>query len=294
MRRRFVLLLAAALLTVIPAVPARATPLAPFIDLQEAGLTVTDDGVGLVGWGGGPRELNVTVKGTVRFALLYWSGWRRGCPLSGSVCTFSQPYRDQQMVFAGTPITGTVIGTETQPTSSDGRPILNISYFADVTSLVSAAGLGTHSFTIADGNTASNLSRLDGAGLFVAYTNAADPTFYRVLVWDNGDFLWKGDPTPGSTRSASPVTFGHGSSAVDRTGDFWFFVGGGDAKHDRIDIGASALYDALGGTDGRMYDTDRFRSVIPGGTSTTTVLIRSVGTDSDDLFWTLAAMRVRL
>ena len=31
-----------------------ATPLTPFIDLQEKGLTLAGDGEGLVGWAGGP------------------------------------------------------------------------------------------------------------------------------------------------------------------------------------------------------------------------------------------------
>src|SRR6185436_5876303 len=58
---------------------AQATHLAPFIDLQEKGLTLAGDGKGLMGWGGVPRTLTVNVQGPVRFALLYWAGRERPC-----------------------------------------------------------------------------------------------------------------------------------------------------------------------------------------------------------------------
>src|ERR1043165_9739661 len=81
---------------------AGATPLAPFIDLQEQGLTAVQDGVGLRGLASGPASLNVTVGGPVRFALLYWNGRDRPAPTSGGVCVIpSQPYRDQVLVFNG-------------------------------------------------------------------------------------------------------------------------------------------------------------------------------------------------
>src|SRR5690348_8738632 len=127
------------------AAAAGATHLAPFIDLQEKGLTLAGDGEGLMGWNGGPRNLNVTIGGPVRFALLYWAGRERPCvetPAPGDCSGVTQPYKDQQLIFDGTPITGTIIGTETQPVSAGG-PILNIGYFADVTSIVSARGTGT-------------------------------------------------------------------------------------------------------------------------------------------------------
>jgi hypothetical protein len=80
-------------------VPAEATPLSPFIDLQEAGLTLVDHGVGLTGWSGGPANLTVNVGGPVRFALLYWAGMDRPCNFNGVECTFTQPFKDQQMIF---------------------------------------------------------------------------------------------------------------------------------------------------------------------------------------------------
>src|SRR5437764_10307967 len=121
--RKLTLMILAGLLACATA--AFATHLAPFIDLTEKGLSLTDDAHGLMSWSGGPVNYTITTNGPVRFALLYWGGRERPCTLdsSGTNCPFTQPYKDQVLNFNGTPITGTVIGTETQPTSASG-PIL--------------------------------------------------------------------------------------------------------------------------------------------------------------------------
>lgn len=294
--RRFLFILLAGLL-VVPAA-GHATALAPFIDLQEAGLTVSEDGEGLFFWNRTtPATLNVNVGGPVRFALLYWAGRERPCDFNGSTCTFTQPYKDQQMTFNGTPITGTVIGTESQPVSAEG-PILNIGYFADVTSLVSAAGTGNHTFTFSDGNAASNLWRLDGVGLFVAYTDGSDSTFYRVQVWDNLDFAYGDDPTPGETRVTSPVTFGHGAADQARAAQLWIFAGDGEPdRPDDITISNNPTqFNALDGTDGPEWDTDAFAINIPANVDTTVVQVHSrpPGQNPDSLLWQVAALRVAL
>ena len=274
--------------------PGGATALAPFIDLQEAGLTVAEDGEGLVLWDHTtPATLNVNIGGSVRFALLYWAGRERPCDFNGSVCTFVQPYKDQQMIFNGTPITGTVIGTESQPVSAGG-PILNIGYFADVTSLVTN---GTNTF--ADGNGASDLWRLDGVGLFVAYTDAADSTFYRVLVHDNLDFAYGDDPTPGETRVTSPVNFGHGAMSFDRTAQLWLFAGDGEAgRPDETTVSNNpTLFNVLDSLpDGPQWTTDEYTINIPANVDTTVVQMHSrpVGQNPDSMLWQMAALRVAL
>lgn len=295
--RRFLFLLLAGLL-VLPAA-GRATALAPFIDLQEAGLTVTEDGAGLVNWDHTTSvNLDVNIGGTVRFALLYWAGRERPCEWNGSTCTFSQPYKDQQITFNGNAITGTVIGTESQPASAGG-PILNIGYFADVTSIVSAAGTGSQSFAFGDGNTGSNLWRLDGAGLFVAYTDASNSTFYRVLVWDNLDFAYGDDPTPGETRVTSPVTFGHGATPFDRTAQLWLFAGDGEAdRQDETTISNNpTLFNVLDASpDGDQWTTDEYPINIPANVETTVVQMHSTppGKNPDSMLWEMAALRVEL
>ena len=275
-----------------------ATALAPFIDLQEAGLTVVTDGEGLLLWDHTtPATLNVNVGGTVRFALLYWAGRERPCTFDGTTCTFSQPFKDQEMIFNGTPLTGTVIGTESQPVSAGG-PILNIGYFADVTSLVSAAGPGNHTFTFNDGNLASNLWRLDGVSLFVAYTNAADPTFYRVLVWDNLDFAFGDDPTPGDNRVTSPVTFGHGATTSARTAQLFLIAGDAEASRpDHVTISNNpTLFNTLDASAGPSWDNDQFTINIPANVDTTVVQAHSApaGQNPDSLLWQMAALRVAL
>jgi hypothetical protein len=275
------------------AAPGGATALAPFIDLQEAGLTVVEDGEGLMFWDRtSPVNLNVPIGGSVRFALLYWAGRERPCDFNGSVCTFTQPYKDQEIRFNNTPITGTVIGTESQPVSAGG-PILNIGYFADVTSLVTS---GNNTF--AD-NSPSNLWRLDGVGLFVAYTDAADSTFYRVLVWDNLDFAYGDDPTPGETRVTSPVTFGHGAAAFARTAQLWLFAGDGEANRpdDTTVSNNPTLFNVLDSVpDGPQWTTDEYTINIPANVDTTVVQMHSrpPGQNPDSMLWEMAALRVAL
>lgn len=295
--RRFLFILLACLL----AVPAagHATALTPFIDLQEPGLTVVEDGEGLMNWDHtSPVNLNVNIGGTVRFALLYWSGRERPCDWNGSTCAFSEPYKDQEITFNGNAITGTVIGSESQP-ASGGGPILNIGYFADVTSIVSAAGAGNHSFSFGDGNSASNLWRLDGAGLFVAYTDASNATFYRVLVWDGLDFAFGDDPIPGETRVTSPVNFGHGAVTTDRTAQLWLFAGDGEAgRPDETTVSNNpTLFNVLDSVpDGAQWTTDEYTINIPANVETTTVQMHSTpaGQNPDSMLWTMAALRIEL
>jgi hypothetical protein len=280
---------------------AGATHLAPFIDLQEKGLTLAGDGAGLMAWGAGPSDVTVTIGGPVRFALLYWGGRERPCvetPAAGSGdCSgVAEPFKDQELIFDGTSITGTIIGTETQPVSAGG-PILNIGYFADVTSLVSAKGVGTHTFLISDGNGASNLWRLDGLTLLVGYTNPADNNWYRVLVGDGLDFAWGPDPTPGETRVTAAYTFNHGVNLSPRTAELWLGMGDGTAdRPDHVTISNNATqFNIFDSTNGTQWDTETLTIDIPAGVGTTTVQAVSApnSQNPDSLLWELAALRVR-
>lgn len=283
-------LMLSGLVTLIGSAPAGATPLAPFIDLQERGLTLDTDGIGLAASDSG--TFSVDVGGVVRFALLYWGGTET--PID-SGCAFTQPFDDQQMVFAGTNITGTVIGTECQPATGDGTgpAALHLGYFADVTSLVSAAGTGSKTFTFADGDQAKNLTTLEGASLMVAFTNAADDEFYRVVVFDNADFAFGSDPTPGETRVVSPVTFNHGSNAASRAAELHIVAGGGTSGGtDSITASNNpTLSNSLDGSDGATWDTDLHAVNIPADVGTTTVQPQSNGASPDDFTWVMAALR---
>ena len=294
--RQLKMLIAASLL-LWPAI-APATPLSPFIDLQEKGLTLTSTGAGTEHLGAGSATLTVTINGPVRFALLYWIGRQRPCDMDGGGnCVIpAEPYRDQQVVFDGTPVTGTIIGTESQPISGGG-PIMNVGYFADVTSLVSAKGTGTHGFGFSDGNLANNFWRKDGVSLVVAYTDPVDMATYRVLVWDGLDFAFGIDPTPGDNRVTAPAAFNHGINFADRSAEL--HLGSGDSiasRPDRIDISNNpSVVNALDASDGDMYDNEVLPITIPSGVGVTSVQLVSAPTNAnpDSMLWVYAALRVR-
>ena len=193
----------------ICAAAAHATHLAPFIDLQagaESQHVAFRQGADELDGRSGDADRQHR-RPQVRFALLYLAGRERPCTLdvSGTNCPFTQPYKDQVMNFNGTPITGTVIGTETQPATGDGTgpAIFNIGYYADVTAIVSAAGTGTQAFTFSDGNGASNLWRLDGVGLLVGYRDPGAAGTYRVLVGTASTS--RSAPIPRPARRAAPT-----------------------------------------------------------------------------------------
>lgn len=289
--------LALAVLLVLPAV-SFATPLSPFIDLQEKGLTLVADGEGLRSWGGGPRTLSVNILGPVRFALLYWGGRQREDenPSGTSVCNaVTEPYRDQEMIFDGTPLTGTNIGTECQPISGGG-PILNIGYFADVTSIVASRGTGVQSFTLTDGATGNNLWRLDGATLLVAYTDTTATKWYRVIIWDGFDLAFGPDPTAGDPRVTQAITINHGANLSARQANLWLVMGDGEpSRPDLVTISNNADWvNKLDGTDGLEWDTETGPIDIPAGVGTTTVQVHStpVNQNPDSLLWEVAALRV--
>ncbi len=277
---------------------AGATPLTVALDVQGQGLAVADGGIGLQGIGAGTRTLTVDIGGPVQAALLYWAGRDRPAPQGGGTCVIpSQPYRDQQLLFGGVAITGTIIGTECQPVSGGG-PINNIGYVADVTSIVQAKGTGLQSFAIKDGNTASNLFRLNGAGLVVIYTDAADTASYRVIVYRGLDFAYGADPTPGETRVTAPVTFNHGTDTVARQAKLRIFSGDSVLNRpDRIDISNNpSLVNTLDSSDGASWDSDALIVNVPAGVSSTTVQLFSAppNQNPDSLLWTLGLLRLPL
>jgi len=290
------LILAAALLVLPGAVGA--TPLSPFIDLQEKGLTVVADGHGTQNWGGASRTFTVNIGGPVRFALLYWIGRQRpdDDPSGTSTCnSVVEPYRDQKMTFASTAITGSVIGTECQPTSGNG-PILNMAYLADVTSIVAARGTGSQSFVLQDGDLSDNLWRLNGAVLFVAYADPLESRWYRVILWDGLDFAFGIDPTPGDPRVTAPVTLNHGANLTARQAKLWLASGDSvPGRPDKITISNNPdRINTLDGSQGFDLDFDALDVSVPAGVGSTTVQLVSepLNQNPDSMLWTLAAIRV--
>jgi hypothetical protein len=297
MRRSFRYGVALSLATTLAVVTVHATALSVSLDIQGQGLSLANGGVGLAGIGSATRTLSVTVGGPVQAALLYWTGRDNPCPTSGGACVIPfQPYKDQVLRFDGNLVTGTVIGTESQPVTSRG-PFNNIGYLADVTSIVQAKGTGAVSFSIQDGDVTSNLHDLNGAGLIVVYTDPADSVVYRVILSHGLDFAFGTDLTP-AARVTAPVTFNHGAAAASRVGEVTVFVGDATAaRPDRITVSNNpTVVNALDASDGNEWDTDRILINIPAGVASTTVQVVSAPVDQfpDSLLWELAALRVPL
>lgn len=296
-RLRFsVLALALALTSLGFPATAGATAVSVALDIQGQGLNMVNGGVGLVGLGTSTRTVSVNIGGPIQGALLYWAGRDRPCPQSSGNCIVPfQPYKDQTLNFDGTIITGTIIGTEQQPATADG-PVNNIGFLADVTSLVQAKGTGLQTFGISDGDTGSNLWRLEGAGLIVIYTDTADTATYRVILNDGLDFAWGDDLTAGASRETTEVAFNHGSITGDRTGQLTMFTGGGTAAGaDRVEISNnSSRVNEQDATDGASWDTDTYVVDVASGIGTTLTKVFSDGTSPDQLLWAVAAFRVSL
>ena len=299
MIRRWLAMSLSILCLVFFASAAQATTLSVALDVQGQGLSMAQGGVGLEGIGAGTRNLSVNIGGPVQAALLYWAGRDRPCPENpaGTCVIPSQPYRDQILIFDGNTITGTIIGTEGQPVSAAG-PINNIGFLADVTSIVQAKGTGLQSFSIADGNTGSNLFRLNGATLLVIYTDPASTATCRLILFDGLDFAYGADPTPGPTRVTVPVVFSHGAEAAARQGQLVIVAGDPQpTRPDRIDISNNpSLVNTLNGSEGHSWDSDTITINIPGGTGSTTVQLFSepVNQNPDSLLWEVAALSVCL
>lgn len=291
------LLSVAALTTVmllVMQVPAGATALGPVVDLQGQGLSITEGGVGLEDLGTGTENVTVSIGGPVQKAILVWAGREFTCPVGGCFAG-AGPFGDQQLIFDGTSITGTVLGIEAEIGS-------NIGYSFDVTSIVQAAGTGVQSFSIQDGNTSNNLDRLDGAGLIVVFTNPSDTGVYRVLIAGGLDFAFAGTspvlPNQPENSVTTPVSFGYAASTSSRTAQLALFVGDGEpgrpdsVKIDGVQVPSFAnIFDA---SDGDTWDTETVSVSIAAGSTSTSVQVVSGGSQGnpDSLLWTLAALRL--
>jgi hypothetical protein len=277
-----------------------ATTLAPAYDLSGPGLAVVQAGVGLEGWKKEPKKLVVNVPAPVELALLYWTGRDHPCspdPETGICGVPAEPYRDQLLRLDGVPLAGTLVGTELQPDTNRG-PVLNIGYMADVTETVRSRGLGRLSFTITDGDPASNLTDLDGAGLLVV-TSDPDLPAARVIVFQGLDFAYGEDRTPGPTQITEAVTFNHGAARSDRKGTLVIFVGDDGSKGpDRIDVSPAKtkLVNRIDGSSGASWDADQFQVPVLSGSLSTSVRLASEpwGKNPDSMLWVMAALWVPL
>jgi hypothetical protein len=275
---------------------ASATPLHTFIDLQGKGLSVRTASVGLRELSNGVASLQLVKEGAVQFAVLYWAGQDRPCPQSATECFIpSQPYQDQQLIFDGKLVTGTIVGNEQQPASPDGRAN-NIAYRADVSSIVAAESSGPHSFPLSDANLSSDLTKLDGATLIVGYTDPAVSSLRRLLVFDGLDFALGNDATTGASRVTDPIKLNHGAAGFARTAHLTVSAGGGSASgSDEILLSGDRTFrNCLDGSSGAAWDLESIPVDIPAGIATTGVALNSPQTaaNPDYLNWVAATLPV--
>lgn len=273
----------------------RATPLRLAFDREGDGLALAQAGVGLRTSAARIGALTLDVGGSVELAWLYWAGHDRRCTVDpvSHVCEISgEPFKDQILQLDGLQITGQLLGTEFQPATSSG-PILHVGYGADVTEQVMAKGTGRLTFQIADGDPASNLTDLDGAGLLVLYTDPAGPRA-RVLGFHGADFAYGEDLAPGEITIVQAVTFAHGAAKGARQGEVLLFVAGAEkGRPDRIEIrGTRGVTGQLDSSSGHEWDADRLPVTVPLRTVGTTVQLFSElwGQFPDSLLWVAAAL----
>ncbi len=285
-------------IAVLSTAAAHAADLQPNSDLtvQGQGLDFAVGGVGLLDLGLGTSTITVNIGGPVERAILYWAGRDFPCPRLLGTCVVTEPYQDQQLIFNGTPILGTLIGTEMNLLS--GGSMNNIGYRADVTEIVRAAGGGVRSFSLQDGDLANNFSNaFSGASLVVVYRDLADPTVYQLMGFDGLDAAWAGATLP-EAHVATPVTFSYSPAAAVRSAELAIFVGGAEAtRPDRIDISDNPGFTNQLGASSRLgFDADVFAIDIPMGVGSTTVeVVSPAGTiRSDSLLWGFALLRLPL
>lgn len=273
-----------------------ATPLQPAFELEGPGLEVAASGVGLQGLGSARRAIRIEIGGPVEKAVLYWAGQQRPCepdPEEVSPCAPpAEPYRDQQLLFDGMPVTGEIVGTESVPGE------LGVGYAADVTAIVAARGAGAHAFVVADADLADNLTALDGAGLLVAWTDPGDAVRRRLSVRHGLDAAHGDDFGRGEHQVTDPFTFNHGAAKRPRAATLVLFAGDGLAgRPDRVDVtGNPSLVSRFDGSDGPEWDTEIVPITIRRQVGATTVQAFSepINENPDSLLWVAAALLVPL
>lgn len=275
-----------------------ATPLSlnSSLTMSGPGLTISEGGVGLESRSF-PATITVSIGGPVQTALLYWAGRDFSCVGGVDNCQTPTPYLDQEMIFAGTPILGEIIGTE----QYIGRDWNNIGYRVDVTSIVQSAynsdpGAGTYNFSVDDSNVSLNFSRFNGAGLLVVYQDQDDSASYEVLVYEGLDFAYSN--ARGETQVTQQLDITYPPRAADVSAELITFTGDGEAdRPDTVTIDGTDYYNELSGQDGDSYDTQVFNLNIPAGTTTTSIQVKSepnpfLDGTPDSLLWEVAALRI--
>jgi hypothetical protein len=217
------------------------TPTSGTLTLTPTGFSVANTDVAEFGTGGmrgGDGTGTITVSGVttpVLHALLFWHG-----PTNST-----DPAANASVTFAGTPITGTNIGVDSDNCWSF---VNSQSYRADVTALVT----GNAIYTL------SNFTKLpdvdiNGVSLLVFYDDGNSSNDRNAVAWNGNDSnvddsAWDetipGVPYPGSGSASLDLIVGDGQSANDASYD----DGEVDVNGSTI-AGPGAVFEGLVGPD---------------------------------------------
>jgi hypothetical protein len=213
-------------------------------------------GVGMRGTGSGTITISGIPGGsTIVKAVLYWA----------IVDTSPESANFKNGVFAGTAITGTLIGTDDDPCW--GGTTTTYAYRADVTSL--ATGNGAYALSrFATGplmpqtgyGEAMTPPLCEGASLVVVYSNPSS-AYRDIVIYDGADTI------DGAVSSISTVMTGFTASAAPSAKTTYIVADGQDQFSDDTlfngvtiasDTAAMPETTSFEGTDGKLWDTDTY------------------------------------
>ncbi len=162
-------------------------------------------GVGGMRGGDGTATLTLSgVTGTVTAAYLYWHGPTRT----------TDPASNASVVFNGTPVAGTNIGTSSSNCwhLAPNNFVNSQAYFADVTSLVS----GNASYSLANFVKSSGAVNINGASLVVLYDDGNPSNDRDIVIFDGNDSTEAtGFDAGGWTATLPGINYSTGSVSLD-------------------------------------------------------------------------------
>jgi len=215
-----------------------------------------------------PGTINLNVPGTVNQALLYWS-----------VADSNTSSATDTITVNAAAVTGDRIGG---PVSFEGGAILQATYRADITGLVST---GANTLVL------DNFSHLrtDGASVLVIFD---DGSAGSIDIRDGHDYVFGNTSEPDPDKQVSaPQTFSIAPSSSARTAEL-VLVGGlatnlPDTTTITVDGTPITLNNLFDSSDGAEWDTEIIPVNIPAGASQVTVEITA---DSDSIAWSAAGL----
>ena len=232
-----------------------------------------------------PGTFDLHVPGTVKQALIYWTG-----------AVTSNTASDSRIRVNGTAVNGTLIGGPSFFFVRSGKQHYFSSYRADITNMVNS---GMNSFVIRGMNNldADGIGENDGAGILVIYDDGS--TNSEIKLKDGLDLAYINFSEP--RKTTVPQTFTFVPAATDRIAHLKVFaasVGENRPNSITVEIGGNTekIVDPLGSFDGLRWDSADIQISIPAGADSATVQVWSEsdgsGNNPASLAWTGAALSV--